>query len=314
MSRVSRKNKFFGGNTVQLFLNKKMGSNIGKAAVLAAAVVSLTFVSASWAAPITIKHSSTIGEIGEITKTSPTPTFKDRDVNAGKFNFNVIASPDEAKWDGTLQAFCIDVDNTLDTKNNVTYDIVAATAASSGWTNLQLAQVSWLFDTQYENLGADTLKNAAFQLTLWEILFETGTKGFSLNEDTGGWRYKTQTTFWADKSFGGARSLANTMLDGIDGVTAAYTSTTWDLFVLNSPFENGKCLEYTGSWKNKTCAMYEQVQVSQNLITVLRKPDDPSVPPQEISEPGTLLLLSAGLGMVFFSTRRRNGAQFASLA
>lgn len=284
------------------FLNKEIGLNIRKAAVLAAAVASLSFASASWAAPITIKHLGTTGENGKITKNFPTPSFTNRNVQAGKFNFNVITSPDMAKWNGTVQAFCLDVDNTLIPNKSVTYDIVAATMANSGWTSLQLAQVSWLFDTQYGNLGADTIKNAAFQLSLWEILFEKGLLGFSLDEDTGGKKYKTQTTFWADTSFDGARSLTNTMLNGINGVTAAYTSAAWDLFVLKSPFETGKCLQYTETGKNKTCAVYEQVQVSQNLITAF--PHDPGQPPQEISEPDILLLLSTGLGILFFSTRR----------
>lgn len=283
------------------FLNKPFSHGIRKAAILTAAIASLAAASASWAAPITIKHSSTTGETGEITKRSPSPTFTDMDVRAGKFNFNVITSPDTAKWNNTLQAFCTDVDNDLLKGTNVTYDIVAATTASSGWSSLQLAQVSWLFDTQYGSLGNSTVNNAAFQLTLWEILFEKGTIGFSLNEDNNSPR---KSTFWADTSFNGARTMANTMLSGISGVTAAYTSTTWDLYVLKSPFE---CSKYD---KNGVCTKWGD-QISQNLITALAR--DPRNP-NEVSEPGTLLLLSIGLGGILFSIRRRNGLQFASLA
>lgn len=253
--------------------NKQFGRDIRKAAVLTAAIASLGFASASWAASITIKHLSTEGKPGNITGYSG-------NVNAGLFNFNVVTPPaaSTAEWNSTLQAFCIDVNRTLVTNSNVIYDIVPATG-TGGLSSLQLAQVSWLFDNHESDLGSDA-GNAAFQLTLWEIFFETGS---TLNLHNG--------SFEAESGFSGARATANAWLSGVPTSDDGYTSDKWEFYVLNP----------TNPEKN------------QRLIT-WREKDDPSVPPQEISEPGTLLLLSIGLGVAFFSTRRRSEMQLASLA
>jgi len=251
--------------------NKQFGRGIRKATVLTAAIVSLSAASVSWAAPITIKHLGTTGEAGKITGHSD-------NVNAGQFNFNVVTPPPAStvEWNSTLQAFCIDINRTLVTNSNVTYDIVPATG-TGGLTSLQLSQVSWLFDNYAGDLGSDK-NNAAFQLSLWEIFFETGPT-FSLSNGT----------FKAESSFGGARNTANDWLEGMP-TSDDYRSDRWEFDTLNptNPENN------------------------QRLITWREK--DPGQPPQEISEPGTLLLLSIGLGIVFFSTRRRSGTQFASLA
>ena len=253
--------------------NKQFGQGIRKAAVLTAAIASLGFASASWAAPITIKHVSTEGKTGSITGYTG-------NVNAGLFNFKVVTPPaaSTVEWDSTLQAFCIDINKTLVTSSNVTYDIVPA-VGTGGLTSLQLAQVGWLFDNHAGTFGSDK-DNAAFQLSLWEIFFETGPT-FDLYNGN----------FEAKSGFGGARDTANTLLSGIPA-DDTYRSNDLEFYVLNptNPENN------------------------QRLITWRQKPEDPSQPPQEISEPGTLLLLSIGLGVAFFSIRRRSAMQLASLA
>ncbi len=252
--------------------NKQFGRGIRKAAVLTAAIASLGFASASWAAPITIKHLSTEGKTGNITGYS--------NVKAGLFNFNVVTPPaaSTAEWNSTLQAFCIDINNTLVINSNVIYDIVPATGTGAGGlTSLQLSRVSWLFDNHFADLGSS--KNAAaFQLSLWEIFFEKPGSAFDLTKGD-----FTSTTFES------ARQVANGWLSGVP-TSDDYTSDRWEFYTLNpiNPENN------------------------QRLITWREK--DPSVSPQEISEPGTLLLLSIGLGVAFFSTRRRSEMQLASLA
>jgi len=251
--------------------NKQCGQGIRKAAVLTAAIVSLSAASVSWAASITIDNRTFVNgsQSGNISVAGG--------VLAGQFNFNVTspATLGNVTWNSTLQAFCIDINNSI--KNPATYNIVAATDVG-GLTNLQLSQVGWLFDNHGSSLGSSSQFDAAFQLTLWEIFFETGPT-FNLNNGS----------FEAESGFSGARATANAWLSGVP-TSDDYTSEKWEFYTLNPT----------------------NPQNNQRLITWREK--DPSQPPQEISEPGTPLLLSIGLGVAFFSIRRRNGMQFASLA
>lgn len=181
-------------------------------------------------------------------------------------------------WGSNLQAFCVDINTWLVTGQNVTYDIVSANS-TGGLSALALTQVSWLFDNHASALSGSNSDKAAFQLTLWEMLFEG--QGNSFNLGTGNFQaqnFGTGTTT--------PITTANTWLANAPTI-AGGVSNQWEFYVLNpvNPEKN------------------------QRLITWREKPEDPN----EISEPGTLLLLSAGLGMIFFSTRR-SGAQFASLA
>lgn len=253
--------------------NKQFGQGIRKVTVLTAAIVSLSAASVSWAAPITLKYDGFVNgnKTGTIAGHSG-------NVNAGQFNFKIVTPPSAstAEWNSTLQAFCIDINKTLVTSGNVTYDIVPATG-TGGLTSLQLSQVSWLFDNHFADLGSSK-NDAAFQLSLWEIFFEKPGSAFDLTKGD-----FTSTTFES------ARQVANGWLSGVP-TSDDYTSDRWEFYTLNptNPENN------------------------QRLITWREK--DPGQPPQEISEPGTLLLLSIGLGVAFFSIRRRNGMQFASLA
>ncbi len=273
------------------FLNKPFGHGIRKAAILTAAIASLTAASASWAAPISFDNNKTFvhgSESGLITKTSA-PSFMNKSVKAGEFEFKVTtaATVGGATWaqGSLLQAFCIDVNNNLHTP--FSYNISAATQASDlgSFTQLQFAQVNWLFDTQLSGLATSpsSLKDAAFQLALWEILFEPGS---SKNLNNG--------SFFAPSGSGSfssaVKAQANSLLSGIT-TNANYKSTAYDFYVLDPAGTNNPD--------------------NQKLITW--KPKDPGNP-NEVSEPGTLLLLSIGLGGVLFSIRRRNGLQFASLA
>jgi len=56
---------------MQLFLNKKMGSNIRKAAVLTAAVASLSFASASWAGQVTFDTFNSVGGVNTTIHGNP---------------------------------------------------------------------------------------------------------------------------------------------------------------------------------------------------------------------------------------------------
>ncbi|WP_300088808.1 PEP-CTERM sorting domain-containing protein [uncultured Nitrosomonas sp.] len=256
---------------MQLFLNKKMGSNIRKAAVLTAAIVSMTVASASWADNITVNYNGLTGSSGKVNPHPNGAYFGG--VSAGLMTFAVQSGP--SMWGSNLQAFCVDINTWLVTGQNVTYDIVSANS-TGGLSALALTQVSWLFDNHASALSGSNSDKTAFQLTLWEMLFE-GQEKIPFNLETGNFQAQ---------NFGTPITTANTWLANAPTI-AGGVSNQWEFYVLNpkDPVNN------------------------QRLITWREKPKDPN----EISEPATLLLLSAGLGMIFFSTRR-SGAQFASLA
>lgn len=254
--------------------NKQCGQGIRKAAVLTAAIVSLSAASVSWAASITIDNRTFVNgsQSGNISVAGG--------VLAGQFNFNVTspATLGNVTWNSTLQAFCIDINNSI--KNPATYNIVAATDVG-GLTNLQLSRVGWLFDNQASGLGSSAQHDAAFQLSLWEIFFETESPlNLSLNDGN----FKATGTF----DMNGDSAAANVLLSGIP-TSDDYTSEKWEFYVLNptNPANNQRLI----TWREKDPAQSH-----------------------EISEPGTLLLLSIGLGVAFFSIRRRSAMQFASLA
>lgn len=239
----------------------------------AIAIISLTIASVGWAAPITLNFNgfTNVSQNGKITKNSqPSPFFNKRTA-AGQFDFNVVSSSDSVKWNTSLHAFCIDVDNWLVTNTNVIYSIVPATNVPGGLTPLQLARVGWLYDNHASSLGSSQF-DAAFQLALWEIFFEQNT---TLALDTG--------TF-SSNNFGKVagtttRTVANNLLNGIGNGSV---SVNWEFYVLNplNPTNN------------------------QRLITALRVP-----PPAEINEPGTLALLLTGFGLTYLNFRRRSGYQ-----
>lgn len=169
-----------------------------------------------------------------------------------------------------------------------TYTVSGLTAGLTGFgvtlTDLQVAQINKLLDLYLDtsfNSGM-IYRDAGMQMALWEVINQTGS---TLNVNTGTFRI----TGGGDDGTT-ARNNANTFLSGLTDTNKGYTSSDYDLLLLAS-------ISTTGAVTN------------QGLIGWCKKgecdPGDPGVPPQEISEPGTLLLLSAGLGMVFFSTRRR---------
>lgn len=252
--------------------NQQFDSEIRKAAVLTAAIISMTAASASWAENITVKYNGLTGSSGEIKPQPNGDSFGG--VGAGLMTFTVQSG--SSMWGSNLQAFCIDINTWLVTGQDVTYDIVSANG-TGGLSPLALTQVSWLFDNHANALSGSNADKAAFQLTLWEMLFEN--PGTSFNLGTGDFQAQNFSAASAITTANGWLANAPTSAGGV--------SNNWEFYVMNpvNPESN------------------------QRLITWREKPEDPN----EVSEPGTLLLLSAGLGMIFFGTRRR-GSQFAALA
>lgn len=144
-------------------------------------------------------------------------------VRAGQFRFDVENDLEGVFWDSKLEAFCIDVTETLVTNDEVVYEF--SSAADSGYlTPTQLANIAWLWDHRADALGSPK-NDAAFQLALWEVMYDSD----PLSLLSGG----NQGNFWST-SFNGARSLAqNWLLDlSIAGPSDSYVSSSFDFFVL----------------------------------------------------------------------------------
>ncbi len=85
-------------------------------------------------------------------------------VAAGEFKFTVNGTGE------TLSAFCIDVATNLVTPG--TYNVVAA---SSHLTATQLDLIGKLYDLRYASITGSATNSAAFQLAVWEIIYDEGT-------------------------------------------------------------------------------------------------------------------------------------------
>jgi hypothetical protein len=195
-------------------VNKKL-----RATLIASVLAGLWATGAS-AAPITVNYTgfadgSAQGGIAGVRTAT---------VQAGEFSFNVTENGG-VFWDSVLEAFCIDVTTNLVQANGVQYDLVAA--SSLGATRLSL--IGNLYDNYAATLSG-SVQSAAFQLALWEIIYDYGG---ALNLNAG--------SFKATSSFDGARALASTWLSGL---SASYVSSNYDFYVLEaiSPAKNQRLL------------------------------------------------------------------------
>lgn len=268
-----------------------------KALIAAALFAAIGTVQAD---PITLTHKATLGN--GITGTLPhssswsgDPWYQGKPIQgnvlAGEFKFKTAEGLD-------FYAFCADIFNTLKTGGTTTYQMNALTAENvAGIGSWEIARLGYLFDNYGSYLDDPTKGKelTAFQLTLWEILFENGNNQGNNNGDP-----LSKGNFKVG-GFGDADDLANIWIKDIyDNAENGKESELYDLFFLKS---SSTCVsKYTSGTKKGQCK--EWSQDSQNLISWKAKPEDPQ-DPNEIPEPMPLVLLTAGLLALGFTRKLR---------
>lgn len=254
--------------------------------------------------PVTLTHTDTFGneQVGTLPNNSSwsgNPWNQGEPVQgnvyAGEFKFKTSEGLD-------FYAFCADIFHTL--KSGTTYQMDALTTGSvAGIGSWEIARIGYLFDNygDYLDNSANGKELTAFQLTLWEILFENGKNQGNQNGNP-----LSKGNFKVG-GFGDADDLANGWIKDIyDNTQDGTKSEKYDLFFLTS---SSTCTEkYTSGNKKGQCKNGKMTQDSQNLISWTAKPEDPQDPaenPNEIPEPMPLVLLTAGLLALGFTRKLR---------
>ena len=137
-----------------------------------------------------------------VSLVSPLP-FVSQDVRAGAFSLNPPAG---------FIAYCIDLFQTI--SFGTLYSDYTATplAADAQVTAARKGEIAQLFHGFYTSSLTSATNSAAFQLALWEILFETGS---TLNVDGGDLAGRGVTYAKSPNTPAGVVSLADTWLGGL---------------------------------------------------------------------------------------------------
>jgi hypothetical protein len=105
---------------------------------------------------------------------------------AGFINWTATASSGSTAPTGNFSTFCIDLTQDIYIGSGYSFTITDMTSAPDptpptfggpgmGPTNAQ--DITNLYAEQYSSIGSDSDKAAAFQIAIWEMLYETGTLG-----------------------------------------------------------------------------------------------------------------------------------------
>ena len=187
----------------------------------------LTWSIGAMATPITVRYTGF--ENG--SQTGRISGVRTANVAAGQFTFNVIDNGG-VYWDTTLNAFCIDVRNNLVTGREVVYDLLA-TPPNTYLNSQQLSLIGRLFDSRAGSLGS-AANDAAFQLSLWEIVYDAGSSALDLASGN-----------FSASQFSSAVSIAQSWLSALS-TAGSYTSSQYEFFVLRpiSPDPNQTLLTW----------------------------------------------------------------------
>lgn len=145
-------------------------------------------------------------------------------VAAGQFQFDVLGDPDDVIWDDQLQAFCIDVTTNLITTSSPAPQYSVVSAAESGrFSSTQLGLITELYNRHAAQITASSTTSAAFQLSLWEILYDPEAPSLFNNP--------SDATDFYTSSFGNAQNTATQWLAGLGG-TEGTVASQYELLVL----------------------------------------------------------------------------------
>ena len=186
-------------------------SKLAYAAVFAAASTLL----ASGASAETTANFTTnnlFGSVGSATITVTMPSGNQgvmsgntQGVNAGGFHVTDTISTNN------FVAWCVDLLDTLTTPNLGLYTTTTA-PFSDPWSISSATQtvIKMLFDTSYVNALTSAVNSAAFQLALWEIVYEVPNNTNTYNVSSGNGQFYTTTS-------GAVANAANAMLANLNG-------------------------------------------------------------------------------------------------
>ena len=197
-----------------------------------------------------------------ISLVSPSP-FVSRDVSAGAFNLNPPVG---------ILAYCIDLFQTISFGTLYSNYTTTSLAADAQITAARKGEIAQLFHGFYAPSLTNSTKSAAFQLALWEILYETGP---TLNVDGGDLANRGVNYAKNPNTPAGVVSLADTWLGGL----GSFSTDLGGFTTYRSP--------------------ERQDQISYRPV-----PESTSAVP----EPPTWALIFAGLTTLAFMTRRRHRA------
>ena len=140
--------------------------------VIAVCLVSAPFMFAPVASADVLKATGFAFGSETVSLVSPSP-FVSRDVSAGALNLNPPVG---------ILAYCIDLFQTISFGTLYSDYTTTSLAADAQITAARKGEIAQLFHGFYASSLTSSTKTAAFQLALWEILYETGP---ALNVDGG---------------------------------------------------------------------------------------------------------------------------------
>lgn len=124
-----------------------------------------------------------------------------------------------------FSTFCTDIYQTFSwnsSANPYSYELKTVAETQGMWGTSPYAtgsysQVSKLYTTAYASIGASSVKSAAFQFALWELLYEDSSSGAY---DTGSGKFQLAG---GDADTAAAKSQANTWLTSLASASEGYS-------------------------------------------------------------------------------------------
>ncbi len=151
-----------------------------------------------------------------------------------KFANVTAATGDAALLDSPFVGYCIDLEDGVSTGNTHTWNVTDVASAPDGQYTMGTGKALRLAELwgRYHGLVDTAFKAAAFQLAVWEIVYEAEALQLGTYDVTSG--YDRNTGFAVDASwhadFGNLTTLANSWVNGLDG-----TGPLANLMALTNP-------------------------------------------------------------------------------